>query len=142
MTPRLAAVLAAAALVLSACGDDAQACFTNEIGVRDGGITGGCSAITTTAPTINLNLCPTCAQTQTRCDPDVQQNTIFLDSRVNECEGDRGCDTTSCLSRPVSCQFQGSLAPGEYTVIYLTANGSQGTRSVQVTPGGASSCTL
>lgn len=142
MNTRLLTALAAAAALLSACGDDAQACFTNEIGVREGGVTGGCAAgLTTNAPTINLNLCPTCEQSDVRCDPDVQQGEIFLDSKVNECEDARGCDVTSCLSRPVSCQL-GTLAPGSYRVLYIDASGSRSATTVQVGPSGSSSCTL
>jgi hypothetical protein len=142
MNTRLLTALTAVTALLAACGEDSQACFTNSIGVRSEGITGGCSAgVTTNSPTINLNLCPTCEQSQVRCDPDVQQSEIFLDSKVNECEEARGCDVSSCLSRPVSCQL-GSLAPGTYTVIYLTAGGAESSTQISVGPSGQPSCTL
>jgi hypothetical protein len=143
MNTRLLTAFALVTALLAGCGEDSQACFTNSIGVRDGGITGGCNAgVTTNSPTINLNLCPTCEQSSVRCDPDVQPgNEIFLDSKVNECDDARGCDVTSCLSRPVSCQL-GSLAPGTYTVIYLTAGGAESSTQISVGPSGQPSCTL
>lgn len=140
----IVALAVAASALLTACGDSAEACFTNPVGVAEEGLTGGCDAglAANTPLTINLNLCPTCAQTDARCDGDVQQGTIQLDSRVNECESDRGCDVTSCLSRPVSCPLNQTLSPGSYRVLYLNARGTQSTATVQVGPGGASTCTL
>jgi hypothetical protein len=108
-------------------------------------VTGQCSTVAAGTPvTIGLQLCPTCADSSPSCTGEVRPgNVIELDSVVQQCQAQAGCNISGCNISPVGCQLDQPLQSGQsYTVRYLDASGNLASATVTAQSGGSTSCTL
>lgn len=78
---------------------------------------GACTARPGTSVTVPVQLCPTCNQSGSSCDVEIQGSFVQLDIRAEACDSVASCGSTAPSCQPPSgCTFT-APAEGTYTVL-------------------------
>jgi hypothetical protein len=132
---RLVALLPAALLTLTGCGDT---CNSKSADVQE--LPSSCTLPAAASTTIEVRLCPRCTDSGTACQAEFTNGRFELDPTFQECQENAGCDISqACRITSVPCTVTAPSAPGQYAIV---AGGNQFAGTANVVAGGSANCHL
>jgi hypothetical protein len=131
------AALVVVAVLAGGCGEDACPSESPQVEA-----VASCTAPAGSTVSYELRLCPTCNQTLTGCNADIQEGIIFLNPVVEACGSSASCGAPSCLNRP-TCSFQvPNATAGTVYSVQVHDPASNSTKEGTLTVGPPASCTI